>query len=315
MIGMGSAGAQIGNAGGWTIVSTNPVKIQFAGKHVATYNPGIEEGKPFFYPLTGPTGENMTRHWPQTDLRKGEADDHVHHRGIWYGLGNVNGLDFWHFPGTKKGKAFGRIVHKGVNKNLISGGKITVGTKSDWVNHETGAVVLQDTREFSFSHTKTGSLVLDTKITLVASQGDVLIKDDKEGAWSIRVPATMRLEGTVAKGGIRNSNGTDGKDAWGKRAQWVHYFGPDEKGHAAGVAIFDHPSNLRHPTWWHARHYGLFTANPFGQGNFEKETAKGAGDYTIKKGDSLTFRYRTIFHAGEKDSVDLKAEFEAFSKE
>ena len=291
-MGLGDTSAQIGNAGGWSITSTNPVAIHFAGKHVATYNPGIEEGKPFFYPLIGPTGQNMTRHWPQTALRKGEADDHIQHRGIWYGLGNVNGLDFWRFPGPEKGRSLGRIV-----------------------NNETDALVMQDTREFTFSHTKAGGLVLDAKITLLASQGDVLIKDEEECGWSIRVPATMRLEGEVARGGILNSNGTAGKDTWGKRAQWVHYFGPDEKGHPAGIAVLDHPSNLRHPTWWHARHYGLFTANPFGQGNFEEESEKGAGDHVIKKGESLSFRYRTIFHAGDKNTVDLKAEFDAFSKE
>ena len=305
--------AQIGNASGWSIAGTDPVVIQFAGKHVATYNPGVKEGKPFFYPFIGPTGANMTRHWPQTDLKEGEAGDHIHHRGIWYGLGNVNGLDFWHFPGTKKGKSFGRILHRGVNKTNLSGGKITIGTKSDWVDHETGAVVCQDQREFTFSHGTGGALYLDVVITLTASHGDVLIKDDKEGAWSIRVPATMRLEGKAAKGGIVNSKGESGRDAWGKRAKWVQYFGPDENGKEAGIAILDHPKNLRHPTWWHARYYGLFTANPFGQGNFESKTAKEAGDFTIKSGESLTFRYRTVFHRGGKGAIDLHAEFENYA--
>ncbi|MDF1814918.1 MAG: PmoA family protein, partial [Verrucomicrobiales bacterium] len=200
-LGNATVEAQIGNsAGGWTITSTDPVMIQFKGRLVATYNPGVEEAKPFFYPLYGPGGANMTRHYPQTKVQPGEQDDHVHHRGMWYGLGNVNGLDFWHFPGSKKDKKFGRIVHKGVNKTSMSGNKITIGTKSDWVNDETNDVVCQDTREFTFSHDAGGALILDTKITLIASQGDVTIRDDKEGAWSIRVPPTMRLEGEVAKG-------------------------------------------------------------------------------------------------------------------
>ena len=49
---LSTAEAQIGNsAGGWTVSGTNPVKVHFAGKLVTTYNPGLEEGKPFFYPL------------------------------------------------------------------------------------------------------------------------------------------------------------------------------------------------------------------------------------------------------------------------
>lgn len=316
MVGCGfPALAQVGSPAGWSVKGTDPIVIHFGDRHVATYNPGIEEGKPYFYPLYGPTGENMTRHWPQTALQKGEKDDHIHHRGIWYGLGNVNGLDFWHFPGTKKDKVFGRTVHKALNGIQIKDGALTLRTSTDWVKDENDEVICQDQRVFTFSHDDQGSLILDTTITLNASKGDVQIKDDKEGAWSIRVPATMRLEGEVAGGGIVNSNGTEGRDAWGKRAQWVQYFGPDPKGNQAGILILDHPDNLRHPTWWHARHYGLFTANPFGQGNFEKETEKGAGDYTIKNGESLTFQYRTIFHEGGKGAIDAAAAFEKFSGE
>jgi hypothetical protein len=75
----------------------------------------------------------------------------------------------------------------------------------------------------------------------------------------------------------------------------------------------DHPSNLRHPTWWHARHYGLFTANPFGQGHFEKDAPDNAGDYVIENGESLTFRYRTIFHKGSAEGAGIAKAWEEFS--
>ena len=31
------------------------------------------------------------------------------------------------------------------------------------------------------------------------------------------------------------------------------------------IAILDHPANPGFPTYWHARGYGLFAANPLGQ--------------------------------------------------
>ena len=31
------------------------------------------------------------------------------------------------------------------------------------------------------------------------------------------------------------------------------------------IAIFDHPGNVNYPTYWHARGYGLFAANPLGR--------------------------------------------------
>ena len=85
--------------------------------------------------------------------------------------------------------------------------------------------------------------------------------------------------------------------AWGKRATWVDYYGPVE-GATVGVAMLDHPRNLRHPTWWHVRDYGLFAANPFGIHDFEPQQPAGAGDHALPAGGTLTFRYRVFLHNG-----------------
>lgn len=312
-----ASGQIIGNTGdGWSIRGTDPIMIFHGGNHVTSYHAGLEEGKPFFYPIIGPTGLPMTRKWPVEELAEGEADDHIHHRGMWYGLGNVNGLDFWHYAGDdkKKDKVFGTIRHLGMNGVTMSKEDIVFKTKSEWLEHaDQTKRVMSDQREFRLFYRGDGALVVDATISLIADAGDVLIKDDKEGAWSIRTQPKLRLEGDVAEGSIVNSEGITGKDAWGKRAKWVDYFGPDQKGEQVGIAIFDHPSNLRHPTWWHARHYGLFTANPFGEGNFDKEAEEGAGNYTIKNGETLTFRYRTIFHKGDEKAAGIAKAYEEFA--
>ena len=80
-----------------------------------------------------------------------------------------------------------------------------------------------------------------------------------------------------------------------------------------GVAIFDHPSNPRHPTWWHARTYGLITANPFGLHNFERK-GRGAGNMTIEAGKSVTFRYRFLFHSGDVKEAKIAERYEQFAK-
>ena len=310
-------GQIVGNSGGgWTIRGSNPIGIYYDGRHVSDYHGGDEEGKPFCYPVVGPTGENMTRHWPMKDGFEDEEQDHIHHRGMWFGLGKVNGLDFWHFYGDdkKQDKKFGKIIHKGMNGVKMGGDLLTFSVKSSWVSQEDQEKrICSDNREFNFYYRKDGALVVETKLKLNADAGDLEIKDDKEGAWSIRTIPTLRLAGDHAKGHILNSVGDKDRDAWGKRASWVNYFGEDRAGNAVGIAMIDHPTSFRHPTWWHARHYGLFTANPFGQGNFEKETEIGAGDYTIKAGDSITFRYLTIFYKGSAEEADIAAAFEKFS--
>lgn len=311
------SGATI-KSGGWTINGTDPIEIRWAGELVTAYQTGKDQPKPYFYPLIGPAGENVTRHWPMKEGVEGEATDHVHHRSVWFGLGKVNGYDFWHEPSSKgkQDKKFGKIVHTGLNGIQISGAEkaILLKTTSDWIGHEDGIKIMQDRRTFRLKRRDDGSLVIDATFVLEASDGDVEIVDDKEGAFAIRVMPTLRLEGTQAKGHILNSNGEEDKAAWGKRANWVVYDGVDTMGNDLGIAIFDHPTSFRHPSWWHARHYGLFAVNPFGQGNFEKGAPKDAGNHTIKHGESITLRYRLLVQPRKGDADELNAEFGRFAE-
>ena len=80
-----------------------------------------------------------------------------------------------------------------------------------------------------------------------------------------------------------------------------------------GIAIFDHPSNPRHPTWWMARSYGYVGANPFGIHAFEGKP-KGTGDFRIKSGESATFRYRFVFHEGDPDQAKIAERYARYAK-
>lgn len=311
------SGANI-RSGGWTVTGTDPIEVRWAGELVTAYQTGQDLPKPYFYPLIGPTGENVTRHWPMREGVEGEETDHVHHRSLWFGLGKVNGYDFWHEPGSKgkEDHRFGRTIHAGLNGMQIQGAEnaITLRTRTDWVGWDDGIKVCQDRRVFRLQRRDDGALTLDVTLVLEASEGDVTIEDDKEGALALRVMPTLRLEGDRAKGGILNSEGDLGKAAWGRRARWVDYHGVDSQGRELGIAIFDHPGSFRHPSWWHARHYGLFAVNPFGQGSFEKDAPKDAGNHTIKHGDSLTLRYRVLIHPGKANAEALEAEFAKFAE-
>lgn len=115
---------------------------------------------------------------------------------------------------------------------------------------------------------------------------------------AIRLAPTMRLKGSVGQGHIVNSEGVRDGATWGKRAAWCDYYGP-VNGDVVGVAIFDHPGNPRHPTWWHVRDYGLFAANPFGIHDFERKPA-GTGNLVVPAGESVTFKWRFYFHKGNE---------------
>ncbi len=266
---------------------------------------------PCLYPLMSPSGTHLTRQFPFENGVKGEASDHKHHAGFWFTHGNVNGKDFWHKEDCK-------IVHKGFIQAPVvrkgSAGKaggVTFAVNLAW--EADGRSHLSEVRTYNMTigdKTRT----IDVTSVLSAPEADAVFGDTKEGSFSIRTTPSLRLTGEVAKGHILTSEGFTDKEAWGKRAKWVAYYGPDGKGTPAVIAILDHSKNLRHPTWWHARDYGLLTANPFGIRAFEGKKAKESGNYTLKKGQGLTQRYRLILHEGDLESAQIEKQWKEFVK-
>ena len=265
------------------------IKIEVNGKLFTEYN-FKDVPRPYFYPVIGPTDVNITRHWPMKEVEN-EDRDHIHHRSLWFTHGDVNGNDFWG-ESSKSGK----IVHDKFLQ-VSSGPDVgVISSQNKWVAVD-GKIICTDTRTHKFYSTPVGQ-IMDFDVTIHASNGDVTFGDTKEGSMAIRVAATMQVEGKIAKGHIINSEGIRDNDAWGKRAVWCDYYGPVD-GQVVGVAIFDHPQNPKHPTWWHVRTYGLFAVNPFGIHDFEKKPA-GTGNIVIPNGQSLTFKYRFYFHKGDQ---------------
>lgn len=267
------------------------VRVEIGGKHFTDY---VYEGrtKPLFYPVINSDGTRMTRDHPFKET-PGEAKDHPHHESVWYTHGDVDGVSYWHH-GEKCG-----TIHQTALK--ASGNGIT--TVNEWRKPD-GSVQLTDHRYIEFGTIK-GARVITFTITLKATHGDVTFGDTKEGSMGIRTHPSLRLTNgkgvTTANGQARNSAGGTGKDIWGKKAAWVAYWGKvDDK--PVGVAIFDRPTNPRHPTTWHARDYGLVAANPFGLRHFQGKK-NGEGKMTIKKGNFVTFTYGIVFYEGNADQV------------
>lgn len=263
--------------------------------------------KPILYPVLGPGGVSMTRDYPMSKVA-GEASDHVHQKSMWFTHGDVNGVDFW-----AEGKDKGTIVNEKVLEVTQGGAAAAVATANKWVKPD-GAVVCTDTTRLAFT-TVPGGRAIDFEITLHASNGDVVLGDTKEGTMGIRTHSNLCLKNnpgvTTANGRAVNSEGVRGADVWGKRARWVDYWGEID-GKTVGIAIFDNPRNPRHPTWWHARDYGLIAVNPFGIHDFEKKPAR-TGDLKIPAGESRTFSYRFVFHEGDTDAARIGALYDAYA--
>ena len=262
------------------------------------------QAKPVLFPILGPDGMMMVRQWPMGEALAGEEKDHPHHKGLWFTHGSVNGVDFW-----SETPAAGKIVVQGVPEVLIMDGAVVLKTRESWQKPD-GKVVVGSTTMITCG-VEGSDRFIDYTITLSTDAGDVVFGDTKEGTMGIRTNSLLNLKGAAAKGTATNSEGKTGAAIWGMSAKWVDYTAPAQGG-AIGVACFDHPSNLRHPTTWHARDYGLIAANPFGLHDFQKMPV-GAGDYVLKKDHPLKLQYRWLFHTGDTAAAQIARRWEKWA--
>ena len=272
--------------------------------------------KPILYPLRAPGGVPLTRSWPIEKGVAGEPDDHPHHESLWFTHGSVNGHDFWapRAHGAGPDGPIAHVEHVSIDR-CESGETGILVTTSRWVDPDRKPV-LTEHRTMVFSADETARSI-EVTLALVADAGPVTLGDTKEGSFALRVRPQLQPKDSNgsqgASGRLVNSEGLVDGAAWGKRARWVDYSGTVD-GKAYGIAMLDHPANLRHPTWWHAREYGLSGANPFGIHDFAGEP-EGAGNYTIPEGETLVLRYLVVFHAGNAEEAGIDRRWKIWTEE
>ncbi len=278
------------------------IRFLAEGKMVTAYwkNPKAVPGgdklpgsKPFFYPVIGPGEVPLSRAWPM-EKRGEESSDHPHHRGIWWGHGVVNGLDFW-----TEGAKSGRIEH---DKTLAmkAGDSAAARFSSRWLKPD-GTLVCQSESTLEVKEVSAERRVLDFSLTFLALPDHSLkLGDTKEAVFGFRAREEM-----TAKGGGRIvlSSGLSGPEAFGGRGHWGDISGKVD-GKPFGAALMNHPENYQTPTWWFARDYGLLGVNPFGLHDFAKKPV-AAGDMVIPAGGSLTLRYRLVLHTGDESAAKI----------
>ncbi|MGH2459061.1 MAG: PmoA family protein [Chloroflexota bacterium] len=269
------------------------VDLTIDGAPFTTYRFGDDEARPFFFPLHGPTGVKMTRAFPMEKDVPNESTDHPHHRSLYVAFGEVNGVDVWAEPPNPN---TGRIVHHDWESIVAGPAAADLRERLRWVDGA-GNGLLEERRHLTIYGTTTARL-LDLEIVLTPSRVAVLFGDTKEGG-----PLALRINSTIEgkRGGlIQNADGGRREaETWGKRSPWVDYSGMVD-GATVGVAILDHPTSFRHPTYWHVRDYGLFAANPFGISAFTNDPTR-RGDVVLTPGQTLTFRYRVCLHQGDAE--------------
>jgi hypothetical protein len=308
------------------------VDVTVDGKPFTSYIWPTTLKKPVLYPLRSAKGTIVTRGFP-LEPRKGERIDHPHHVGLWLNHGDVNGLDFWNNSDAipvKQVPKMGTIVHRKIVE-AKSGDSGELAVEADWINFNKKPI-LHERTQFVFSGTA-DSRVIDRITTLTAGDEKVVFKDNKEAFIGMRVargleqpsdhpeifldasakPATTPVvDNAGVTGEYVSSEGLKGDAVWGTRGRWTLLSGTVDN-EPVTLAILDNPSNPGFPTYWHARGYGLFAANPLGESVFTN--GKKSLDFTLEPGKSATFRYRVLILSGKATPQEIDKRYKAFAQQ
>lgn len=310
----------------------NKVDVIIDGKLFTSYQyPGNIE-KPFLYPVIAPNGSVITRGFP-IEPRKGERVDHPHHLGIWFNHGNVNGLDFWNNSSAIAEDKKDEYGHISVQKIIkAEGGKKGIlEITANWDDNK-GNTLLKENTTYYFAG-KGDLRIIDHITTLTAANGPVAINDSKEGMFAIRLdrafempsnepvvftdekgnPTTVGVvDNTGVTGMYFSASGLKGDAVWGTRNDWVLLTGTRDNVPIT-IGIFDNPKNQGYPAYAHARGYGLFSVNNFGQNSYDPKKEKMK--IVLQKGESVKLYHRFIVQSGkEVTSEEANKIFQEFAK-
>ena len=274
------------------------IDVKIGGRDFTSYRFGPEfKMKPVFYPVNSPDGIRVVREIPFHNEELQKSQDHPHHQSVYFGYGSVDGLDFWsHHNGE-------RIIHRSISETVPNGFTFL----ADWIDR-TGRTLVHELRRMRFGGTE-DCYWMDHEIKLTAFE-DRSFADTKEGLFAIRVAEALRED--RGSGRYLNAYGWETAERiWGRRAPWVALFGEVE-GQPVTIAIFDHPSTENHPSYWHARAYGLFSVNPFGRKDFMKGSEPI--NSVLKANQTFHFRYRLLVYRGRVDKERLERDYRQFAQ-
>jgi hypothetical protein len=307
------------------------VDVTVDGKPFTSYIWPDTLKKPVLYPLRSARGTLITRGWPM-DPRSGEPMDHPHHVGLWLNYGDVDGIDYWGNSDAMKPEDrphLGTIQHRRIVASKGGKDRGELQVESDWVRPD-GTTAIHEKTQYVFRAGPDWRSI-DRITTLTAGDKPVVFNDTKEGMLGLRVAHALQMPSTTpelytdAHGGVTtvkvvnnegvtgmylSSEGKKGDDVWGTRGRWMSLSGTVE-GEPVTILMLDHPQNPGYPTYWHARGYGLFAANPLGQKVFSngKEELK----FTLPAGRSTTFRHRIVITSGAPTPAQAEASYKEFT--
>jgi len=240
------------------------------GKRALAYQGSDTAFKPYVAQLYSPGGVQVLRDAPS---------DHLHHHGLMFALG-ANGVDFW-AETPKCGRQLIRDMTTGRSELLQT---------LDWVAPDQ-TVILSETRRIIVHEGADLPATLVTWQSRLVPQNEVKLTGSHYFGLGMRFVAEMDRIGTFLNAANATGEVVRGDERL-VAATWCAYRAPN-----ATVAVFDHPSNPRHP----ARMFTM--AAPFAYLSATLNLWKDP--FTLK--EPLELRYGIAVWDGQPDAAQIEA--------
>lgn len=259
------------------------VSLQVDGKERVRWHFDPKYPRPFFFPFNGPSGETLTR------MGHPGAQNHDHHRSVWWAHAKVDGENFW--ADTSKA----RIRQKMWLAYADGDEETTMATSAGWYSSE-GKEILEQELVASVKPGPKGETFLELQSTFTPIGQQVALEQSNFGFLAVRMAKGIATY--WGEGEITSSEGVKGEpQTFGQSAAWMDYSGAVpriEKGKrvavAEGITYFDHEKNPSYPSHWHVREDGWMGAS------LCRHEA-----IVIKKEKPLRVRYLLHAHNGAAD--------------
>ena len=253
--------------------------------------------KPYFHPLALPDGAPLTWLSPP---------DHKWHLGMWFSWKYLDGVNYWE-PDARTGLPAGETrvtdVRVTPGRDFSARIEMTLSYRPRGKDRET----LAEKRLIAVgAPDAAGRYRIDWTSTFTAGAADVVLKGGESGGGYAGL--SIRLAKATRDWKVIDSAGRQDAEAHGKKARWVAWSGEVAPGGAAGIALFDHPGNVRHPSPWYV---AVRRDIPF---HYFSPALLYSEPLALPAGKGMTLKYRTLIHPGPADVQAMEAEWKAFSK-
>lgn len=259
------------------------VSINIAGKLFTAYKYAKDQKYPYFYPVAGPAT------WKSVTTESSEP--YPHHHSLFFACDKVNGSNYWQDTNDK-----GQIVSQGPKIVRAAGYSAVIDDTCLW-QRPGGEPDFRDTRRITFASPSEVLRTIDFEITLEPLK-DVRIDKSNHSLFAARVVPELNV---LNGGRLVNAEGKEREEGtYGAASPWCSYSGMRD-GLREGIAIFQHPNNRWYPSRWFTRDYGFFSPTPM----YWLEGDK----LELKKGESLSLRYRVLVFVDDPDMALLFKEY------